>query len=157
MFPHTDMVDTQTFKCFDFNFLIHRVDFKQVIISKIIAENRQSWTNDGQSHQPKFDYVISTDLFDSNIESFIDVYRNYLDLKTRIDCVVDYDVDLVPYIKDNPSYLLKSDNYTVRNMDEIGETYRKYLPAIKSICDKVDILKSQTKSFRQSINYLTYK
>ena len=138
MFPHVDFIDDATDKQVHHRVLIHRSDFKQTIVSKIIAQQRGSWRSYvGYPDQPLYDSSINIKTFKDELTTYINEYNHFLNRKIDIDVIVDYDLDLVPYVDKQGTKMLKSNNYTIKNIDKIDEIYSKYESSVNSICERV--------------------
>jgi len=122
-FQHTTMPTYSVENMFDVKMVLYRKDFLQTAISQLVAEDRRSWINYGF----QIPYKKSIDLTEIEkrligILTDIDIFVKSIDI-AKINQVVNYEEDLVPYIKIVGSRHRVSANYQIENIQEIREWY----------------------------------
>lgn len=145
MFPQIDHVEPNITDMFTKKILVYRRDIFSTIISRIVAETRKSWYRSTYiPEQPEFNKKIAKQEFVAVANSVISDYVTFINegySKINIDHVVNYEDDLVPYTKQNPTDSLPTGNYTIDNLEELRkffeETYSKKVLMINQFFDTV--------------------
>lgn len=145
---HIHHMDEKNKNFFTRKFLVYRRDIFSSIISKIIAENRSNWYRSTYNpEQPEFTADISIETFMRYADEYLFILTNFVksgNSKVSIDYVINYEDDLIPYAKNNPTDSLPSINYAVTNKEELQELFvRNYSAEVKLVNDFFDTLRKE--------------
>lgn len=156
-YPHIEAMNKQVFDRFSHRILLWRSDFYAMSVSKVVAEHRRHWqTTDPEFIQPEFRSEIDPIKFEKSLLSDMASIQKYIDNQYNpndVDFVVNYERDLIPYIKQNPSAMIPSNNYTVLNEDELKRVYSKYESAFTRFNDFFEQQRT-IKNTREFSNYI---
>ncbi len=130
-------------------FLVYRRDIFASIISKLVAEARLNWYRSTYiPEQPKFNDTIPTEIFLESAEEIMFILRTFINngySKITFDHIINYEDDLVPFARKNPTDSLPSSNYTVTNLEELRELFEySYSTEIKLVNDFFDRIRTET-------------
>ncbi len=152
MLTHTQYVSDPVKEICTDNVFIFRRNVFNLVTSKIIAETRKSWLAFNKHMQPLFDQPIDAELFKKELDlvlrDFTQFSKTYKNL--NINYVVEYEKDLVPYVKRNPESTAhtESSNYVVQNKDELSDIYiNQYSDEFNRVFASFDYLKMKTNKF----------
>jgi hypothetical protein len=123
---------------FDTKILLYRSNFYKMILSRYVAEHRLHWGSiDINEIQPLYHERIDPVKFLDFINQDLTIHENYIKKydSSNIDYVVNYEDDLLPYIKHNPSKMIPSNNYFIQNESELKNLVSQYQSRIERIVD----------------------
>lgn len=159
MLPQIKFVTDKNNAFFTKRVLLYRRDIFSSIISRVIAEARQSWYRSTvRPEQPEFNDMITEQNFLDVAENVLTHYQTFISTgrqKIILDHVVNYEDDLVPFVNNNPTDCLPTANYTVSNLDELKYLFdTKYSTEVHIINQFFDNLRKETNKvdFEQFIN-----
>ena len=162
-FPHVRFPSSEVLSKFDTKILIYRADFLQTVLSRIVAEDRLSWHNIGGVGQPPYSKSIDINTVSVGIMSLHRQTEKFMDNRhsLNINHVVNYESDLIPYIKLNGSRHYPSDNYSILNLEEIEDWYensplKKTSTTFKEHFDDLKI-KTNTNTFTEFVETIKNK
>lgn len=139
--------------------LVYRRDIFSSIISRVVAESRQSWYRSTYApEQPQFNGTVTEYNFLQVAEDVISHYQTFISTgrhEITLDHVVNYEDDLVPFASNNPTDSLPTANYTVSNLEQLKTLFdTKHSNNVRNINQFFDTLKKETNKvdFEQFIN-----
>jgi len=159
MLPQIEFVTDKNNAFFTKRVLLYRRDIFSSIISRVIAETRLSWYRaTARPEQPEFNNMITEQNFLDVAENVLTHYKTFISTgrhKIKLDHVVNYEDDLVPFTNNNPTDCLPTANYIVSNLDELKYLFdSKYSVEADDINQFFDTLRKKTNKvdFEQFIN-----
>lgn len=162
-FAQRKAVNDRISNIFETKIVIYRKNILQSAISRIIALKRKSFVHTDDLIQTEFNDRIEIDELSSVLNKILSENNLFINNLThqKINHVVNYEDDLVPYFKYNRTIYKKSDNYTITNHDELIEWYNQsdYTKHFNLVNSYYDNLKStvNTADFSDYINSIKTK
>jgi hypothetical protein len=159
MLPQIGIVADKNSDFFTKRVLVYRRDIFSSIISRVVAESRQSWYRSTYApKQPQFNGIITKQNFLQVAEDVITHYQTFISTNRHeitLDHVVNYEDDLVPFASNNPTDSLPTANYVVSNLEQLKTLFdAKYSVEVYKINQFFDTLRKETNTvdFKQFIN-----
>lgn len=112
-------------KLYDNKILLHRYNLEKSILSKFIAEARQSWVRTSLLSQPYYDDAIDVPYFEDYINVCLRDYEKFIDENENIrtQWYFSYEEDLVPFVMRYPVDFYLTNNVNIQNIDTIRSLF----------------------------------
>ncbi len=157
--PHIEYIDTKIKSQVMHNLFLYRSNFFEVGISKCVAEKRKIWAaRHDDPTELVFSGRIDPALFREEITRLVDAFRSFLNKIPRVNYVVNYETDLVPYIRENPTYFKKIPTYDISNIDELTSLFEnEFSSQVNTLVNTMDMLRGSINRvpFAEKIKQIT--
>lgn len=123
--PHTKYVSKEVFGAISTKILLYRENFFNLILSKFVASSRNSWARTiWNPDQPEFNGIYPESMFIEDAKTVLDHFMEFVNShEYTYDYVVNYENDLVPFVKERGANFLVSAGYNITNIMDIQSLY----------------------------------